>query len=293
MHNGYLKIFTISISSYYNYNEKYGNATREEVDTKTAYSSVMTKGGVSLLNEIDKSDYSRYDERDLGRVKNASWVYGVSGMDFYISVYNNEIDKFHNKIGLLTGASPMDYHGLNRRTELDSLFGVNHYIVNSNNIENKPYGYDNLEMKKSVNGNEYFSYKPNNKNQMVYGFKKSIKQSDYDKLSPFDKQQALMQTIVVKDDMANSTLKDLNIRNDIVNYKLSKNENVSINNKKYVVDKNNGEIELNFENISDSEIYVYFDNINYENKDDSSYSINIQAYNDDILIENENLRRTK
>ena len=93
--------------------------------------------------------------------------------------------------------------------------------------------------------------------------------------------------------MANSTLKDLNIRNDIVNYKLSKNENVSINNKKYVVDKNNGEIELNFENISDSEIYVYFDNINYENKDDSSYSINIQAYNDDILIENENLRRTK
>ena len=102
-----------------------------------------------------------------------------------------------------------------------------------------------------------------------------------------------MQTIVVKDDMANSTLKDLNIRNDIVNYKLSKNENVSINNKKYVVDKNNGEIELNFENISDSEIYVYFDNINYENKDDSSYSINIQAYNDDILIENENLRRTK
>lgn len=102
-----------------------------------------------------------------------------------------------------------------------------------------------------------------------------------------------MQAIVVKDDMANSTLKDLNIRNDIVNYKLSKNENVSINNKKYVVDKNNGEIELNFENISDSEIYVYFDNINYENKDDSSYSINIQAYNDDILIENENLRRTK
>ena len=93
--------------------------------------------------------------------------------------------------------------------------------------------------------------------------------------------------------MANSTLKDLNIRNDIVNYKLSKNENVSINNKKYVVDKNNGEIELNFESISDSEIYVYFDNINYENKDDSSYSINIQAYNDDILIENENLRRTK
>ena len=186
----------------------------------------------------------------------------------------------------------MDYHGLNRRTELDSLFGINHYIVNSNNIENKPYGYDNLEMKKSVNGNEYFSYKPNNKNQMVYGFKKSIKQSDYDKLSPFDKQQALMQAIVVKDDMANSTLKDLNIRNDIVNYKLSKNENVSINNKKYVVDKNNGEIELNFENISDSEIYVYFDNINYENKDDSSYSINIQAYND-ILIENENLRRTK
>lgn len=64
-----LAIISVSISSYYNYNEKYGNATREEVDTKTAYSSVMTKGGVSLLNEIDKSDYSRYDERDLGRVK--------------------------------------------------------------------------------------------------------------------------------------------------------------------------------------------------------------------------------
>ena len=288
-----LAIISVSISSYYNYNEKYGNATREEVDTKTAYSSVMTKGGVSLLNEIDKSDYSRYDERDLGRVKNASWVYEISGMDFYISVYNNDIDKFHNNIGLLTGASPMDYHGLNRRTELDTLFGVNHYIVNANNTENKPYGYDNLELRKNVNGNEYFSYMPNNKNQIVYGFKKSIKQSDYDKLSPFDKQQALMQAIVVKDDIANSTLHDLNIRNDIINYELTKDENVSINDNKYVVNENNGEINLNFEDINDSEIYVYFDNINYENKDDSSYSINIQAYNDDILIENENLRRTK
>lgn len=290
-----LAIISVSISSYYNYNQKYGNATREEVNSGTAYSSIMEKGGVSLLNEIDKSSYSRYDARNLGRVKNASWVYEISGMDFYISVYNNDIDKFHNNIGLLTGASPMDYHGLNRRTELDTLFGVNHYIVNANNTENKPYGYDNLELRKNVNSNEYFSYMSNNKNQIVYGFKKSIKQSDYDKLSPFDKQQALMQAIVVKDDIANSTLNDLNIRNDIINYELTKDENVSINDNKYVVNENNGEINLNFEDINDSEIYVYFDNINYENKDDSEYSINIQAYNDDILIKNEseNLRWTK
>lgn len=283
-----LAIISVSISSYYNYNQKYGNATREEVVSGTAYNSVMNNGGLSLLNEIDKSNYSRYDERNSGRVRNASWIYGISGMDFYISIYNNDIDKFHNNIGLLTGASPMDYHGLNRRTELDALFGVNHYIVNSNNIENKPYGYDKLELKKSVNSNEYLSYTPDNKNQIVYGFKKSIKQSDYEKLSPFDKQQVLMQALVVKDDMANSTLDDLNIRNDIVNYELSKKENVSINDNKYNVYEDNGEIDLSFENISDSEIYVYFENIDYENNDVSNYNINIQAYNDDILIENEN-----
>ena len=283
-----LAIISVSISSYYNYNQKYGNATNKEVVSGTAYNKIMNNGGVSLLNEIDNSDCSRYDENNLGRVRNASWVYEISGMDFYISIYNNDIDNFHNNIGLLTGASPMDYHGLNKRSELEALFGVNHYIVNSNNIENKPYGYDNLEMKKTVNGNEFFSYSPVNKNQLVYGFKKSIKQSDYNKLSPFDKQQVLTQAVVVEDNIANSNLDDLKIENDIINYKISKDENISIDSNIYNVYNDDSIINLNFENISNSEIYVYFDNINYENNDISNYNINIQAYNNDTLIENEN-----
>lgn len=283
-----LAMISVGISGYYMYSKEYGNGTNQEVKYKTAYKSIMNNGGVSLLNDIDASDGSRYDENNIGRVRNASWIYGISGMDFYISIYNSDIDRFHNKLGMLTGYSPMDYHGLNKRSELEHLFGVNHYIVNSNNTKNKAYGFDDIELKKRVDGNEFYSYTPTIKNQIVYGFKKSIKQSDYDKLLPYDMQQVLTQAIVTEDNVANSNLDDLKIENDIVDYELSIDDNIYIENNTYKVDYDNSVVSLNFKNINESEIYIYFDNINYENGDAASYNINIQAYSDENIVETEN-----
>lgn len=277
-----LGIVSVIVSSYYNYNEGFTNATKAEVDYGTAFGRVMNDGGVSLLNKIDASDGSRYDENNLGRIRNASWIYGISGMDFYISIYNNSIDTFHNKLGLLTGASPMDYHGLNKRTELDVLLGVKHYIVNSKNINNKPYGYDNLELE--TEDGKFLAYTQDNNTQIIYAFDKSIKQSDYDNLSPYDKEQVLMQALVVPDEEATNTLDELNIKNDIIDYELVADKNISINNNEYIVNKDKSIVDLNFKNISNSEIYVYFENVNYENDKISWYDINIEAYNDSSVI---------
>ncbi len=277
-----LGVVSVIVSSHYNYSEEYANATKAEVEYGTALGSVMNNGGVSLLKQIDVSDGSRYDENNLGRIRNASWIYGVSGMDFYISIYNNFIDNFHNKLGLLTGASPMDYHGLNRRTELDALLGVKYYIVNSKNTNNKPYGYDNLELK--TNDGKFEVYTPYNNSQLVYGFKKSIKQSDYDKLSPYDRQQVLMQAIVVEDEVANNSLDELNIKNDKIDYEVESRQNIYINNNEYLSTSNEATLDLNFKNVNNSEIYVYFDNIDYENNNISWYNVKIQAYNNNTAI---------
>ena len=288
-----LAIISVMISSYYNYDEKYGNATKEEEKANVAYNYIVNGGGLPLLNEMDTSDGSRYDENGIGRINNASWIYGISGMDFYMSVYNNNIDRFHNKLCLNKAAWPMEYHGLDRRTELETLFGVNYYIVNSNNIGNKPYGYDNIELRKNINNTEFSLYSPSNKNSIIYGFKKSIKQRDYEKLSAFDKQQVLTQAVVVDDNIANSNIEDLDIQNNIVNYELKEENNVIINENKYIADGDYNIISLNFDYIKDVEIYVYLDNIDFDYYDDAHYDIYFQAFNDGNLVKNERAKLSR
>ncbi len=282
-----LASISVVVSSFYNYDENHGNATKEEEKANVAYGYIINGGGLPLLNEVDTSDASRYDENKIGRINNASWIYGVSGIDFYTSVYNNNIDRWHNKLGLNTNAWPMAYSGLDKRAELEALCGVNHYLVRASNEGNKPYGYNNLELRKNIASTEYASYAPENKNSIIYGFEKSIKQSEYDRLSEYDRQQVLTQAIVVPDDMANNSVESLNIQNDSISYEIKAEKDIEVNNKQYMANGEYGIISLNFDEIKDSEIYVYFKNINFDYYDKAFYNVYFIAYNDDKTIRNE------
>ena len=286
-----LACISVIIPSYFYYSAKNGNGTIDEVERGTALNSFFENTGMSILNEIDFSDGSRYDEYGIGRVRNTSWLYGVSGMDFYISIYNNNIDKFHNDIGLLTSPWTMGYSGLDRKSELEALMGVNHYLINSDNRINLPYNYSELEYTKNINGINYESYKPKQDYQIIYGFDKSIGYSEFKKLSIFDRNQAIMNAIVVDDEKSNSSLEDFQFNNDEVSYKIE-NSNVELFNNNGKISVNNtinegAEFNLKFDNyINNSELWVYLEGMNYNFEEESIYNISISGYNNDKYIDN-------
>lgn len=262
----------------------YDNMIGSYIYSGQAYDISTNYGGLPLLNYVKNSDSERYDRNGLLYVRNASWLYGTGGMDFYISIYNDNIDKFHNEMSLRTDPYSYCYEGLNERSELEALMGVNHYFVNEGSGE-RPYGYNTLEYTTETHDADYnyyniSSYTSDRNNSLFYLFDKAISSDEYEKLDVMEKQQALLQSIVI-DDGADSSVKDLNINNDNVDYTVSGCSGLSYDTESGIITVNNSGavMYLSYNDLSNSELYLYLDNINFEHEDDSTYSISCQAYN--------------
>lgn len=272
--------------AFFNYSKDYGNGFSLWTDAGTAYSAVVNSGGLPLLNKVDISDGARYDHWGTGQVRNASWMYGASGMNFYISVYNDNIDQFHSALAMNNGISScFSYDGLDRRSELEALMGVNHYFTIGDNPV-KPVGFNQLEADEIINGSHLQSYSPDENNSLFYSFDKTISYDEFDVLSPYEKQQVLLQACVVDSDKANSSIQDMDIQKDSVDYEIVPLDGVSIEGDTINVANDGNQIELRFTNQSAAEIYLYLDTINFENEDAISYSVSLQGYKDDKAVSN-------
>lgn len=268
------------------YSRDYSNGFDNHTNAGTAYDSVMESGGLPLLNQIDTSDATRFDRYGVGQIRNASWMYGVSGINFYISVYNNNIDLFHSAMAMNTGSPTCySYSGLDRRSELEALLGVNHYFVNGNNVS-KPIGFDQLEAENVIQDAWLQSYKPAENNSLFYKFDRKVSYEEFNNLNPVEKQQVLVQAAVVDGDTANSHLSDLDIQSDSIEYTMTPMEGVSIDGNVISVTNDGGQIELDFADQNDGELYVFFNTINYENGESTGYSVGVQGYNGDQWIGN-------
>lgn len=272
--------------AFFSYSKDYSNGFDLWTDAGTAYSTVINSGGLPLLNKVDTSDGTRYDHWGTGQVRNASWMYDVSGMNFYISVYNDNIDQFHSAMAINNGISScFSYDGLDRRSELEALMGVNHYFTIADNPV-KPVGYDQLEADVIVNGSRLQSYKPDKNNSIFYSFENTVSYDEFNALSPYEKQQVLLQACVVDSDKATSSIEDLDIQSDDVDYELIPLDGVTIDGDTINVANEGNQIELRFLDRSAAEIYLYLDTVNFENGEAQVYSINLQGYKDDIEVSN-------
>ena len=272
---------TVAVPAYYEYSANYGNAFSLCVDAGGAYTLATNQGGLPLLKDIDTSDGTRYNSADLAITRNASWLYGVSGTDFYMNMYNNHIDEFHNSIALNTYAWPFGYNGLNSRSEILALMGVNHYIK-PDHYRYLPVGYDEVETSKTVLNNPLSSWKPDVDYSLFTIFDTGISRDQYDTLLPLDRQQAMMKACVVDSEHANGDLKDLELDESTVPYSVETvEEGIVKEGNTFHVSRPGACVVLRFDAIENAEIYVYFDNIEYENGLATGYTIYARALNGD------------
>ncbi|MDY5279826.1 YfhO family protein [Sharpea porci] len=282
----FLSCVCVVCSSFFVYSSDYYNGFNDNIDAGEAYTLVMNKGGLPLLNEVDISNGTRFDRFGIESIRNATWMYGVSGINFYISVYNNYIDQFHSAVALnTTNASSYLYSGLNRRSELEALLGVNHYFVNAGNMS-KPIGFDTIEANLDVNGNELQSYKPLIDNSLFYMFDKKVSYNEFNSLNPIEKQQVLMQACVVDNKKANTTVKNLDIQPSTIKYSLMPMDGVTVNGDTVSVANDGGQLELQFDNQINSELYLYFNTINFKNGESTAYTVSAQGYDGNQKINN-------
>lgn len=280
-----LSCICVMIPAYFQYDRRYRNSFTNNVAAGEALSIARESGGLPLLDKCDTTDGSRFNRYGLTTIRNASWIYHVGGMDFYMNMYNDAIDRFHNSVALNTSAWPFGYDGLDRRSELLALLSVNHFFTKANNTY-KPVNFTEPEAVALGKEGVIESWKPLQNYNLFIAFQETVPEKTYYTLNPFERQELLMHALVIDDDTVGMPAVLPEFSGD-VEYEMILRDGISLNETGVSVSAQNAVMELVFPAQKESEVYVYFDNLQYENGLASIYMISEEG-----LYEGKSVRNT-
>lgn len=207
------------------------------------------------------------------RPRNNSLTLGLSGIDFYNSLYNGKVDKFHTELGLAQGGINFSYQNLTASTMTEILCGVKYYMVPSGKAR-ALYGYGSTPcFSTRIRGQLFDVYKAENTLGKAFTYSSCIPKSEYDKLTPLQRQEALLQAVVVDDTQTNQTgvsETQPEITSQSVDFKAEETvnpanagtteKNVYVNENSIVVLKENSSVTLTFNGVANSETYINLQN---------------------------------
>ncbi len=211
----------------------------------------------------------RYSGKDLEL--NASLLSGISSTQYYWSLSNPYVNEFMTAMAVSDSKNYYDwYQGLDDRTMLNALAGVNYYTTDDSNY--LPYGYPY-----SADGGKISELYPVYHNSLSlpfgYTYDKLLSYNDFQTLSPIDRQEALMQAALA--DASRDELGDLpyaaydTLISSSENRKWSlscDSADVTIGEDKasFVVTAPDASVTIEFHGKVSSETYLYLEGLNYE-----------------------------
>ena len=272
-----LTMVSVIIPARYRFSENFGNGLAANAVRGQEYENVTNAGALPLLREVEANSTDRFDGYEMGNIHNETLLYGLSGMDLYLSNADNNIEEFHNNVALLTNAANT-YYGLNRRSELQNLFGVTRFLITQGDEVSLPYGFDVHEITDESHGVTYSSYMNHQKTSLLQTFDRLLGKSDYLKLDPYGRQQALMQAMIVDDSSANVSLEDLSFDQDEVPYEIELINVRRAEDGSYICREGGGSFILTPARkglLENGECYIYLQNIDYEYGDVNTYSVRV------------------
>lgn len=220
-----------------------------------------------LIADIDDDSAWRYDaDPTVGaRPRNSSLVLDINGFDFYNSVYENNIDRFHTELGLTDTQMNFSYTNLGGRPVLDTLNGVKYYLIPNRASEKPPYNFSdhaNIVAQAPIGDTPYTVYKANNALPLGFTYEHSISRDTYDALTPLQKQESLLQGVVVDDSSLPEASLDLSAQE--APYTVTKTDGLTFEEGKIDVSRPNATLTLRVEGEPEVETYLYFDHLAFE-----------------------------
>lgn len=220
-----------------------------------------------LVAELDDESLWRYDaDPTVGsRPRNSSPVLNVSGFDFYNSVYNNDIDRFHTEMGVANTHVNFSYTNLGGRPLLDVINGVKYYVIPERSSEKPPYNYadpSKIVSRATISEVPYAVYEGTRVLPLGFTYSKYIPRSVYDAYTPAQKQESLLQGVVLEDSSLPVASVDLESKN--VPYTVQSTDGLTFEDGRVAVTRRNASMVLQVEGEKDAETYVYFNNLDFD-----------------------------
>ena len=254
-----LLIAGIGFNIYYQYSlEK--DYLSEFAEQGEAMSKLEAGTDLAVLDAGDDSLY-RYDQMDALSCENSSMYMGTNGTSYYFSVASESIGRFFDEMYLNTPWE-QHYENLDSRTILDRLAAVKYFVVDKNENRYLPYGFTEVKGESQKEKKEYKAYRNNIELPLGYTYDSYIPRSEYEKMSVTEKQQALLQGVVMEDSFLPETEPVYNDKE--LSYRMIAGKGVKVKDGKITVTKENAILKLVFHGLSDSETYLVTENLNYD-----------------------------
>lgn len=261
-----LTILSIGVNVKYQFGVHEGDYISQFIDAGKARRTLYQTGDYALRKaEEDFSTIKRVDHPD--GMKNSSWQNKTYGISYFGSLENGVISQFLDEMGI-PFFYPSWYQNLDSRTMLNELVSVRYYVSEETEGRN-PYGYtvtsvENVDppgksVKYSVAENEYAL-------PLGYTYDTYITRDMYESMDPVQRQEALMQGVVLEGSVSGYDKTDVSYTNRKPDYEIECLSNVWKDGDKYIAGKGGAQLKLTFEGQPDCETYVYIKGIEIEGK---------------------------
>lgn len=258
-----LVMVMIWMNALFMYSPSENNQVSIFADSGTGFDLIKKNTPGAILDEVEDSSEYRYDTAAISSKNirdNSAMLLEKNATSFYFSSMNKIAAKFNRKLYLNTTLE-QKYRDMDKRTYLDALLGAKYCIVPKGSEKYLPYGYNHLVK----TGETYTAYSTEYALPLCFTSDQWIPSDTFESLSVTQKQQALLQGIVIdhSDDLTKTKLSFTDSTRDVT---IKTSDGVTREGNSFHVKKENATVTLTLDGLKNSETYLIFNNIHYTAK---------------------------
>ncbi len=230
------------------------------LNTGTALNTILESAPGAALKHIKKADNSFYRfESDDREVLNTATIVKENSIQYYWSLENSIIPRYLKDMSLRSFII-YNYKDLDHRTFLDALAGVRYFVQEF--PCDIPYGYELNDRIALSERKVYNVYENKYALPLAYTYDSCIPEQDYLDLQDYERQEALLQGIVLHSDSENGLLKDfpktdLSLTAKPVSYTMTLDKSIKQKSDgTFFAKKKNAKIKLSFTGQKNCETYL-------------------------------------
>jgi len=276
------------------YSPQFNDYVSEFVDMDDVYDEFKVTEATAVKKASSEDDFTRYSSSDSEDITLNNTLYsGLHSTQYYWSLSNGNITQFQREMGL-SYPQIHNYSTLDSRTALSTLANVNYYVQDDTNKREIPYEFSKVKSTSSYKdisnylseklGNDYDSaslteqeaedltdkyiktyniYENREALPFGYTYNNYITRNTYESLTPIQKQEAMLQGVVVEEaQQENEIIPSYTSRS--IDFSVDEAEGVQIEGNEFIVKEADGKITLSFKGLEDSENYLYITGLNFE-----------------------------
>ena len=254
----------------FNINQFYSPSHSKELErymtTRSVRASVV-KSAEAAASHIKDDGFWRAEVE--GNRCNRFCLTGGYGTMSYWSVLDGNLVNYYQDFDLNSVRQSYAVWGLDERASLCAASSVKYFVGKATDDDGKAKNYAPYGFEAVGKDGKFTIYKNRYALPVGYTYTGYMTRSDYEKLSPLERQQALLQCVVLPDDQVEKMEGQLTetkpqLSTQEVPWSLKKEQDAKLKDNAIVVKKAGGSVTLTFAGAADCETYVYFKDLEME-----------------------------